>query len=178
MADMKMLSDEQLVAAITLCYNNMTDAIKKKNLEDSREWEEVWMTFLREQKSREEQYSKDELERAKFELENEKLVFQKHESEKKLKFEYEQKEDANSRFMREHALETLKHKLECNKLWLDIAKVGAALFTGGASIYSAWAGLQAKKIEMETKERCWDNICDLDRDGEITLNQANKTIKL
>lgn len=203
----KLLSDEELAKAISLANKKFVESLEISDSESAQAWESIMMDFLREQRSRDDQYTNQTKESKEFEYQKNheidefnlkretserewKKFWSTHELEGK-KFEYQKNHEAEElslkrvtddrdweKFKTEHDFEERKLKFEGKKLWFEAGKIFATICATAGGVYAAWANLKAKKIEYSTKSDCWHAICQFEDEGEIVKRQAGQQIKL
>lgn len=131
----KLMSDKTLKRSVELISKKFDAAVEADDLETAEAAESLMMDLLKEQRERDESYSKQDIELGKLELEK-------------------------------------------KKSWIEIAKVITGAFATGGVIFSAWAGLEGKKIEMQAKTECWKEACGVDKSGELILRQPGNLINM
>ena len=167
----KLLSDEELAKAITLANNKFVESLEVSDSETAQVWESIMLDFLREQRSRDDQYENQMKESREFE-------YQRNHDYDELNLNRTADEREWEKFKSSHELEEKKLNFETKKVWFEAGKIFATIIATAGGVYSAWANLKAKKIEYSTKSECWHAICQFEDEGEIVKRQPGQQIKL
>lgn len=167
----KLLSDEELAKAISLANKKFVESLEVSDSESAQAWESIMMDFLREQRSRDDQYTNQMKESKEFE-------YQRNHDYDELNLKRTADERDWEKFKTTHDFEERKLKFEGKKLWFEAGKIFATICATAGGVYAAWANLKAKKIEYSTKSDCWHAICQFEDEGEIVKRQAGQQIKL
>ena len=148
------LTDEELSACISKCHENF---LNSESAEEANEWRQAMTAFLSEQRQRMDLMLKDETEASK--LTNGHLEFKENKELDERKQDLEEK------------------KAKVNKL-IGVGQIIVGFVGSVATVTSAVLSYKGKKYEYDKKVESWNRICELEEDGEIPLNSANKFIKL
>lgn len=147
------LTEGQLAECITFARDKW---IASTTPEEGREWREAMQAFVAEQRHRMDLMLNDETNAVKLDIERKRFEAEKQQQANALMFEQQQQKTQNGFRIVE----------------LLITAIGA-----GTTIISAILGYKGRMVESTVKANAWNNICNLDRNGEIPLQQANKFIK-
>ena len=170
------LSDEFIADQLKRIHEIMKKANK---IEDIEKIETLELKLLQEQRHRMNMMLQDETEAAKLSLETSKA--KNSEEAEKAKLNLEQAKLSLERDKLSFETSNAKNSEDAEKVKfkvttiLKILEIVAMLAGTGATVYSAKANLDAKKIECTSRERNVDRITALEESGEIPYQQANKS---